>query len=126
MKPEEDFSLTSGGDCRSHWHSEDRVPTQNFLHGLQTVAARNSVTGSYAATGKEDFIIADTSAADSFITLPKARNGLEVEVLKPSANFTVVILPQGSDTVLGTLGASFTSQNAALRFKAFGTDWKLI
>jgi uncharacterized membrane protein SirB2 len=53
-------------------------------------------------------------------------NGIEVEVLKVYPDFTVIILPQASDTILLTSGVTLSVGNAALRFKAFDTDWRII
>lgn len=126
MSPEQEASLIGGGDCRSHFHIDDRQPSQAFLQGLQGVANRVPISASVALTGKEDFVSVDTSAGDVTLTMPRAINGLEIEILKLYLAYTIIILPQGTDTVLQTTGVTLTSGNAAIRFKAFGTDWRPI
>lgn len=126
MTPEQEAELVGGGDCRSHFHIDDRQPSQSFLQGLQGVANRVPVSGNITLTGKEDFVSVDTSAGNVTLTLPVAKQGLEIEILKIYLINTVIILPQGTDTVLLTTGVTLTSGNAAIRFKAFGTDWRPI
>lgn len=126
LTPQQEAALTGGGDCFTHWHSEDRQATQELLQGLQGVAAQRSYDADTTLTGKEDFVLVDTSSANVTITLPWARNGLELELLKVSDSGTLIILPQGTNTIMGTTGATCTSGGSALRFKAFGTDWRLI
>lgn len=121
-----DPSLVSGGDSHAHWHSEDRVPTQVFLQGLQGVAQRRAFTGDYMLTGREDFASFDTSSTTLTVTLPLARQGLEVEILKVDGVNPLIIVPQMSDTILGTTGATLSTNGAAIRFKAFDTDWRPI
>jgi len=123
---DEDSSLVGGGDCFSHWHSSDRVPTAAFLHGLQGVAAKTTVTGNYQATKNDDYLLVDTTAGNVTVTLDAARNGNEVEVLKVVAPNTIFVVPLGSDTVMGTTGVSFSTDGAAIHFKSFGTDWRII
>ena len=122
----EDRSLVSGGDCFSHWHSEDRRPTQSFLHGLQDIANQVPVSGPVTLKGSEDFVIVDTGAGNVTVTLPKAIRGIEIEVMKLRSANTIIVLPQGTDTILGMPGATITSGGASIRFKAVGTDWKPI
>lgn len=126
MIEENHASLIGGGDCRLHFHIDDRQPTQAFLQGLQGVANRVPVTGDTTLTGKEDFVSVDTSAGNVTITMPVAKQGLEIEILKTSPAYTIIIVPRGTDTILNTTGVTISLGNAALRFKAFGTDWRLI
>jgi len=122
----EDASLVDGGDCLSHWHSTDRQPTQDFLHGLQDTAKRTTASSNVTLTGAQDFVLVDTTSSNVTVTLPRAINGLEVEVMKSSPNYTLIVIPQGSDTILLSTGVTCSTGNAALRFKAIGTDWRLI
>ena len=122
----EEPSLVSGGDCRAHWHSEDRVPTQDFLHGLQGVAKNRPITSNTTLTGEEDFVSVDTRTGNVTVTLPRAINYTEVEVMKLYPQYTLIVLPQGSDTILQTTGVTYAAANAAIRFKAIGTDWRVI
>lgn len=126
MDASQEAALINGGDCFSHWHSEDRVPSQDFLHGLHAVSAQSPVSANATLTGSEDFILVDTSAGNVTVTLPRAINGTEVEIMKKYLANTLIILPQGSDTILLTTGVTIQSGGASLRFKAIGSDWRLI
>ena len=126
MTPEQEASLVSVGDCRTHWHSEDRQPTQDFLRGLQTVANQKAYSGTITLTGKEDFVLVDTSTGNSTLTLPRAVNGLEIEIMKLDATNTITVLPEGTDTILLNTGATISVGGASIRFKAIGTDWRPI
>jgi hypothetical protein len=118
--------LIGGGDCFLHYHSEDRKPTQDLLQGLQGVASQVPLSGVAQLRGSEDFIAVDTSSSDATITLPKAINGREIEIMKLYPTYTITFLPQGTDTILNTAGATLSTGNASLRFKAIGTDWRII
>ena len=125
MTPQQEAELTGGGDCFAHFHSEDRKATQELLQGLHGVAEQRTFSASTTLTGSENYVLVD-AAAPVNITMPVARNGLEVEVGKRSGVGTVTVLPQGSDTILLGPGVSFTGVGTSIRFKAFGTDWRPI
>lgn len=126
MTPDQEAALVGQGDCQSHWHSEHKRATQDFLHGLDSVAAQRTYTGDFTLGVGDDFAMVDTSTGDVSITLPRARNGIVKEVLKVSSAYTLTVLPSGSDTVMGVMGVTTSLGGSALRFKAFGTDWRLI
>ena len=126
MTPEQAAALTNGGDCFSHWHSEDRRPTQDFLHGLQSVASQKPYDASGSVAPGDDYVVVDSRSGSITLTLPRAVNGIEIEVLKAYPDYVVVILPQAGDTILLTSGVTLSAGNAALRFKAFDTDWRII
>ena len=75
MTPWQETALTGGGDCFTHWHSEDRRPTQDFLHGLHSVANTVVASSNITLTGNEDVLRVDTSAGDVIVTLPYAKGG---------------------------------------------------
>lgn len=118
-------SLIGGGDCFLHFHSDDRVATQDFLHGLQKVAKVLNGT-SNVVLKNEDFVSIDTRTGNITVTMPRAINGREVELNKPYPANTLIIVPQGADTIMQGAGVTISSGGASLRFKAFGTDWRPI
>lgn len=122
----QESELVSGGDCRSHFHLEDRVPTQAFLHGLQTVVSRKTYTGDTTLTSSDDYALVDTRTATITVTLPQIRSSLEVEVLKLYSQNVLVVIPASGDTIMGSTGITVSSGGSALHFKAFGTDWRLV
>jgi len=126
VRPDQEMALVGGGDCYSHYHSLDRQPTQDFLQGLESVANQFQVSGDTVLTGREDFVIVDTSAGNVAITMPRAINGLEVEVMKLVPAYSINVVPGGTDTILSTTGVTFSAGNASIRFKAIGTDWRPI
>jgi len=126
MNPNQEAELTGGGDCFLHHHSADQAPSQELLHGLQMVASQKPISSDTTLVGTEDFVLVDTTAQSLNITLPRAINGLEREIMKLVNPNTIVVLPQGTDTILGTSGVTISSGGASLRFKAIGTDWRPI
>lgn len=128
MTPADEQSLTGGGDCFSHYHSEDRRPTQLTLHSLYSVSREVSVSSDYVLSDNDDFILVDTSVGNVTVTLPKAINQIEVEIQKLSSANTLIIQRQNSgDTILNqSLPVSVTVGNSSLRFKAMGSDWRII
>lgn len=127
MTPEQEAALTGGGDCQEHFHLYDQRPTQALLQGLHAVASRRTIASDTVLTGIEDFSVIDTSAGNVLITLPVAKQGLESELLKKFPENMVIVSAQGTDTVLGQPNpVTISSGNAAIRFKAFDTDWRPI
>ena len=127
MTPEQEAALTGGGDCQEHFHLYDQRPTQALLQGLHAVASRRTIVSDTVLTGIEDFSVIDTSAGNVLITLPVAKQGLESELLKKFPENMVIVTAQGTDTILGQLNpVTISSGNAAIRFKAFDTDWRPI
>lgn len=124
----EDSSLTGGGDCLSHWHSSDRQATHDLRKGLEGMAYVLEVSVSTQLDGKEDIISVDTSSgATVTVTLPRAIQRREVEILKPNNPGTVLIAPLGTDTLMGsTATRSVSSGGSAIHLKALGTDWRII
>lgn len=127
MTPEQEAALTGGGDCQEHFHLYDQRATQALLQGLHAVASRRTIVSDTVLTGIEDFSVIDTSAGNVLITLPVAKQGLESELLKKFPENMVIVTAQGTDTILGQLSpVTISSGNAAIRFKAFDTDWRPI
>lgn len=128
LTPDQYASLVGGGDSPLHYHANDRTPNNDTLKGLAGAYKSKTVTaGTTVLTGAEDYIIADTTSGNVLLTLPSAVKVFEIEILKPSSKNIVVFAPFDTDTILG-LNASYSLSlgNAALRFKTFGTDWKII
>lgn len=119
-------SLIGGGDCPLHYHSEDRRVTHDRLNEFQQVAKAEPVTGDYTMTDADDFIVADTTAGNITVTLPKAISQKIVSVSKGAAPYRLDIVPQGTDTVAGLTGISVTTKNTSYRLKAIGTNWTIV
>ena len=128
LPEEETASLFEGGDCLLHYHKSDRIPSHIFLQGLYGVAFNFQTSANSVLRGNEDYVEVDTSAGGIVtITLPKARNQLEIEIAKPFAPGTVAVAVVAPDTILNqSLTVTFTSATTSLRFKWFGTDWRII
>lgn len=128
MLPEEDYrvqQLLNGGDCTTHWHSEDRVPTQDFLHGLQSVAYTSPISSDTTLMGSEDFVFVDTSLSDVTITLPRATGQREITIVKTSQLNTLTVVTTAPDTILGLSSVAFTTQWTSRTFKGYPGDWAI-
>lgn len=126
MNAEIDPTLTQGGDCFLHYHSIDRVPDQVFLSALEGVYARRTVTGNTTLTATDDIVLVDTTSGNISVTLPRASNGKEFQVVKTAAAFTLTILPTGADTILGTTSLAVTGRWTSLHFKSVVGGYILI
>lgn len=118
--------LLSGGDTFAHWHSEDRKPTQDFLHGLHAVAYTKTLTGDTALTGQEDVVRVDTSLSDVTITLPPAVRGTEITVIKTSPLHTLTVKGYGAETINGDNTHFYTTQWSSRTFKAVDGQWSIV
>ena len=111
--------LINGGDTRLHYHLEDRATNA----GLQQAATRKTITGDTTLTYKDDFALVDTSSASITISLPLARDGREIEVVKLSPVNSVFVVPTAPNTVLGATGVIISGQYDAIRFKSVDGGW---
>lgn len=125
MNPRDEAALTGGGDCFLHWHSEDRRPTQDFLHGLQGVGQFTTLSSSSVLKGSEDVVYVDTSLGDVTVTLPNAVGGREITVIKTSVLNTLTINTTAPDTIQGLSSVSFTTQWTARTFKEYQGNWQI-
>lgn len=115
--------LISGGDTFAHWHSEDRVPTQNFLHGLQQLMSQKAVSTNTTLSSKNDIVFVDTSAGDVTITLPNGAQGEEYTIVKLGATNKLIITSVAPLTVNGRVSVSYTTALSARTYKLNGTNW---
>lgn len=124
ITPQQEALMLNGADCPLHYHSIDRVPTHDTLNQLEEVAHLESVSNStYVATYDDDYINVN---ATSIVTMPPAKAGKEIEVIKTFAGGTVTIIPTGANTIQGTTSVVATVQWTALRFKAMSDGWIII
>lgn len=118
----EDPSLVSGGDCFSHWHSSDRVPTQDMLHGLRGVVRTTLISSTYTARPDDDVILVSGATT---VTLPLARNSQEYTIVRTGTS-TVTVNTTSPDTVSGGSSVTLTTQWASRTFKAIQGGWVII
>ncbi len=119
--------LTSMGNCLLHYHDSDRVVDHNTLSSLQQIAYVKEVSGDFTVDDRQDFVLVDTSSASVTITLPRIRNGREVEIIKTVSANRVTVIPSGTDTVLGGSGVIIVNRFDAIRLKAVdGIGWVAI
>lgn len=115
--------LTGGGDTLLHYHLSDRATNA----GLQNDARVSLVTGAaYAIAPGDDFVVLDTTSGAVTVTLPRARNGKEIEVILQAGTYNGVILPQSGETIMGEADAIFSVVGTAIRFKAINLNWVAI
>lgn len=118
MRPDQEMALVSGGDCTSHWHSEDRKPTQALLQGLQNIQKVLSATASYAASLDVDYNLIDTTVGVVSVTLPKARGNRVLVFTRTAGTNNIVLSPQLPDTVNGGTSLVITTSHAPVRLLA--------
>lgn len=120
------YGLVNGGDCFSHFHSEDRRPTHDFLHGLQTVVNTRLVSTNTTLTGSEDIVRVDTSVSDVVVTLPPIAQGREITVVKISAQNKLTVKGYGSDLINESNTHNYTTIWSSRTFKAVDGQWSII
>lgn len=124
MLPSQEALMLNGADCPLHYHSQDRIPTHDTLNALEAIAKQQVVTGnSYSATEEDDFVLVSQYCV---VTLPVAKNGKEIEVVKTFPGSYIKILPTGTDTIIGDTSVIVYDQWTALRFKAITGGWIII
>lgn len=124
MLPQQEALMLNGADCPLHFHSQDRIPTHDTLNALEAIAKQVNIAGdTYIATDEDDYILVGQTAT---ITLPVAKNGKEIEVIKTFNGSYIRILPSGTDTILDDTSVIVYVQWTALRFKAIAGGWIII
>lgn len=124
MLPQQEALMLNGADCPLHYHSIDRIPTHDTLNALEEIAKQVNVAGDiYFATEDDDYILVGQQCD---VTLPVAKNGKEIEVIKTFNGSYIRILPSGTDTIVGDTSVIVYVQWTALRFKAVAGGWIII
>jgi hypothetical protein len=123
LSPEQESNLVSQGDCFEHYHSQDRVPTHEFKLGLDYLETSLTVAdGTTTLTGREDYVLVDTTSGAATIVLPDPVKRGSVTVVKlVAANTVTVDSPTG--TINGGATYSLTSAYATAKFKAIGGNY---
>lgn len=118
MDASQESELINGGDCRSHWHSEDRVPTQDFLHGLQNVSSIKYPLASYSVDLKYDYHLVNTSGGIVIATLPQALNNRVITFVRIVGPNNLVLSCSGADTINGGASLTISSSYSPVRLLA--------
>jgi len=122
----QESALTSGGDCFDHWHSADRVLTHDDVANLQSLDNILNVSSDVSLADQCDLVIVDTSVSNVTLTLPRASNGREVEIMKNAPANYLSIKTVGTDKILGDIELRVYNYGTSLRFKAMQTGWIII
>lgn len=118
----------------------DKNRMRAFVRHLEQLFAQITVdktVGAYTATGDftiapdDDVVLVDTSSGNVTVTLPAislsmVREKYEVEVIKSKEANALMVVPSGSDTVLGETGIQAEVQWTAMRFRATTGNWVLV
>lgn len=111
-------SLTGHGDCAEHYHLVDRQPTHDTSKRIQELMVMVSKDDDYTAMYNDDYILVDTTAKPITITLPLARAGFTVTILRTDGANNVTVAASGSDTVNGAASVTISSSYVPQTFKA--------
>ena len=118
MTPEQEAALVNGGDCFSHWHSEDRIPTHDFLRGLQSTFNIVTVSSSFDASRSVDFYLVDSTSSPITCVLPKARGNRLITFVRTSGTNNVTLARTGTDTINGSTSLTISSSYSPVRLLA--------
>ena len=118
MTPEQEASLTQGGDCFSHYHSEDRIPTQDFLHGLQMVARVVQKSANFTASLRDDYTLVTTTSGIITVTLPKANSNRVLVFVRVAGANKFTLVRSGTDTINGAATLDVTTSYSPVRLLA--------
>jgi hypothetical protein len=119
--------LTASGECFIHTHPHDALDNTS-ANELQNATRSRVLTGwdeepSVTLTYADHFVEVTQSGT---VYLPPATNGKEFHITLISTGCLVLIVPDGTDTILGTISATITTQWTSLHLKANETgNWYL-
>lgn len=122
LTPQQESTLTSGGDSFDHFHSADRVVTQRTVRDFHSILRERNVSGSYVLTDSDDVLLCTSTATIQF---PLAKNGREFEVVLLGAG-PVTCICASTDLVYGAASVVLDLPGTALHFKAISGGWILI
>lgn len=127
LTDEQVAQLTRGGECFIHIHPKEIL---GFAERLELMNATPvlPVSGDYSPTQNTEILLIDTTSGDIRVTLPVANKGREFQVVKVAGSNSVIVIPSGSDTVVGsTTGVIFSGLYTSLHFKGIlGTGYILL
>lgn len=87
-----------------------------LLQQLERVA---SVTAAYSVGYSDDFVLVDTTSGAVTVTLPLARNGVKITVIRTSGAANVTVACSGTDTINGAATVTIVSSYVPYTFKSF-------
>lgn len=125
MDASQEALLLNGADCPLHHHSQDRAPTHETLNGLNEIEKQVTVsTPTYTVAFDDDLILVSVT---STLTLPPAKNGKKLTVVKLFSGGSVTIDAYGAETISGAATASISTQWDVKRLKALlSGGWVLV
>ena len=120
MKVEEDFSLIGNGDCKSHYHLDDRTPTQDFLHGLHEASKVSTQTSSFTASLLVDYYLIDTTSGAVTVTMPVAKNNQQLTFIRTAGANSVTLNRAGTDMINGATSLTISTSYTPINLLAIG------
>lgn len=119
--------LTQGAECHIHTHPKEVLGFTERLELMQATPVL-PVSGDYSPTNDTEILMVDTTSGDIRITLPVANKGREFQIVKIAGANSVIVIPSGSDTVVGSsTGVIFSGLYTSLHFKGIlGTGYILL
>ena len=100
-------------------------PEEEEFYRLQK--NKTVTTTPYAVSRGDNIVLVDTTSASVTVTIPTSKNdGWECEVVKTSAANRVIILPSGTDTLVGETSVEVYDQWTALRFRAVPNGFVIV
>lgn len=126
LTTQQESSLTSGGDCFEHWHSQDRVLSHNSLLQLQQLQNVATVSTNTTLSDINDIVLVDTTGGNVTVNLPPARNGRVYTVVKLSTTNLLTVAASGTDTIDSAASISTTTGWVSRTFKAVTGGWIIV
>ena len=118
--------LTGTGECFLHWHPDDRAVTSDTVKGVAQQKLIQNTTTSTTITYSPDIVTVDTTAGNATITLPLAKAGNEVIIVKTAAANTVTVLCSGANLIFGSASTTLTTLGSVVRLKGISTGYIMI
>ena len=123
LRDDQESSLVSGGDCFIHWHSSDRVITHDDLTTLiESETYKSVINGTTVIPAGVNYVLADSTAGDSNLTIAAAGLGLAMTVVKLVAGNDVIVTP-AAGLINGSASYTMTAAYEVAKFKALGGNY---
>lgn len=124
------YPLPFGYQQWQDWANELIPPLESPLPGEEDYFRHEkslAVTGDVTVKRTDYCLLVDTTSGSVTVTIPPSKSdGWECEIVKVSAVNRVIIIPSGTDTLVGETSVEVYDQWTALKFRAVAGGFVLV
>jgi hypothetical protein len=117
-------SISANGQlyCQSVKFSDNSIQTRAYIENARNISSNSNILSS------DDVVLVDCSISNVNLTLPSAVNlaGKKLVIKRKTGNFSLTVLPSGSQTIDGQLSFSINNNYQSIKVVSDGSNWFII